>query len=255
MSPRLLFPALLVATACHGAVAPGLIEKSSAWEKIALGEYVVENNTWNTSAVRPGSVWRQSVFADPATDAMGWRWDFSGQDDTIKSFPEIIYGKKAFAAYASTTPRLPMPLDRARFRLEYDYAARAAGTYNTSTDITFTDSAQAGEKNVRAKLMIWFDHQNMPFFNPAQVTRAVIAGRPHRVFIDRNHDDADGKWIYIALLPDDLPASGELNLREYFEYLRSAGVLQPGWFLASIEIGSEIANGSGEITFRRFVVH
>lgn len=255
MSPRLLLPALLITVACHGAAAPGLIEKSGEWEKIPLGDYLVENNTWNTKAVRPGFAWRQSVFADPVTGAMGWRWDFSGQDGVIKSFPEIIYGKKAFGGYASTTPRLPVPLARARFRLEYDYAAKATGTYNTSTDITFTDSALAGEKNVRAKLMIWFDHQNMPFFNPALVTRAVIAGRPHRVFIDRNHDDADGKWIYIALLPDDLPARGELDLTEYFAWLLHDGALKPDWFLSSIEIGSEIANGSGEITFRRFVVH
>jgi hypothetical protein len=255
MSLRLLSPALLIAIACHGAVPPGLIEKSGEWEKIPLGEFLVENNTWNTKAVRPGFAWRQSVFADPATGAMGWRWDFSGQDGVTKSFPEIIYGKKAFDAYTSTTPRLPAPLATARFRLEYDYAAKATGTYNTSTDITFTDSALAGEKNVRAKLMIWFDHQNMPFFNPAQVTRAVIAGRPHQVFIDRKHAEADGQWIYIALLPDDMPARGELDLTEYFAHLRAIGVLQPGWFLASIEIGSEISNGTGEVTFRRFVVH
>ena len=255
MSPRLLLPVLFIAVACHGAIPPGLIEKSGEWARISLGEYLVENNTWNTKAVQPGFAWRQTVFADPATGAMGWRWDFSGQDGVTKSYPEIICGKKAFGAYTSTTPRLPVPLARARFRLEYDYAAKATGTYNTSTDITFTDSALAGEKNVRAKLMIWFDHQNMPFFNPARVTRAVIAGRPHRVFIDHNHDDADGKWIYIALLPDDLPARGELDLTEYFTYLRSIGELKPEWFLASIEIGSEIASGTGEVTFRRFVVH
>jgi hypothetical protein len=28
-----------------------------------------------------------------------------------------------------------------------------------------------------------------------------------------------------------------------------------GWFLSSIEAGSEIASGKGEIIFRRFVVH
>ena len=254
MSLRMLPPALLIAVACHGATAPGLIEKSGEWEKISLGDYLVENNTWNVKAVRPGFAWRQSVFADPSTGAMGWRWDYSGQNGDIKCFPEIIFGKKAFDGYASTTPRLPAPLAGARCRLEYDYAAKATGTYNTSTDITFTDSALAGEKNIRAKLMIWFDHQNMPFFNPALVTRAIIAGRPHRVFIDRNHDEAGGKWIYIAMLPDDLPARGELDLTDYFAGLLHDGVLKPDWFLSSVEIGSEIANGSGEITFRRFVV-
>ena len=43
--------------------------------------------------------------------------------------------------------------------------------------------------------------------------------------------------------------------KEYFDYLISEGALKPEWFLSSIEAGSEIASGKGEITFRRFVVH
>ena len=53
----------------------------------------------------------------------------------------------------------------------------------------------------------------------------------------------------------DLPARGELNLKEYFDYLLSEGDLKPEWFLSSIEAGSEIVSGKGEIVFRRFVVH
>lgn len=254
MKRHLLLPLVVVAATGTNAAPPGLIEKSGAWDRIADGEYLVENNTWNIQAVGAGR-WSQTIFCDPATGRRGWRWDFPGQDSVIKSYPEIIYGKKAYDNYTSTTPRLPAPLATARFRLEYDYEARATGAYNTSTDITFTDSVVAGEKHVRAKLMIWFDHQNVPFCAGRLLTRAVIAGRPHQVYIDRDHDAADGKWIYIAVLPENLPARGELDLTEYFAHLLSVGALQPGWFLASIEVGSEIASGTGEVTFRRFVMH
>jgi hypothetical protein len=65
----------------------------------------------------------------------------------------------------------------------------------------------------------------------------------------------DGKWVFIALLPESLPAKGELKLRDYFDYALSVGALKPDWILSSIEAGTEIAFGKGEVTFKRFVVH
>jgi hypothetical protein len=229
-----------------------LIEKSGEWDRIQNGEYLVENCTWNIQAAH--GKWRQTVFCDPATGSMGWRWDFSGEDAAVKTYPEIIFGRKPFDSYTSTTPRLPAPLASARFRLEYDYEAKAEGSYNTTTDISFTDSTNPGPANIRAKLMIWFDRQNMAFFESGRTTAAVIGGRRHQVLINRNHVGPEGRWVFIALLPDNLPRQGELDLTAYFGYLLADGALKPEWFLSSIEAGSEIANGQGEITFKRFVV-
>ena len=103
--------------------------------------------------------------------------------------------------------------------------------------------------------MIWFDRRNITFFESKTRTHAVIGGRRHEVVIDPDHVGPEGRWVFIALLPDDLPARGELNLREYFDFALSAGALKPEWFLSSIEVGSEIASGTGEVTFKRFIVH
>lgn len=239
--------------ASTGTEPAGRIEKSGEWDRIQDGEYLVENCTWNVKAAH--NPWRQAIFCDPATGSRGWKWDFSGENDECKTYPEIIFGRKPFDVYKSTTPRLPVALGAARFQLEYDYVAKAEGTYNTTTDISFTDSTNPGPANIRAKLMIWFDHRNMPFFESKTLKRTVIGGRPHQVCIDPNHVGPEGKWVFIALLPEGLSARGELNLKEYFDYLLSEGALKPEWFLSSIEAGSEIASGKGEIVFRRFVVH
>jgi hypothetical protein len=236
----------------------GLIEKSSEWDRITYGEYLVENCTWNVSAAK--STWTETIFCDTLTGSLGWKWDFSGEKEegdsyVIKTFPEIIFGRKPYDNYRSTTTRLPIELASAQFRLEYEYVANAQGTYNTSTDISFTDSKNPGPANIRAKLMIWFDHRNMPFFKSPSLKQVVIGGRRHEVFIDTNHVGPEGKWIFIALLPENLPPHGELNLNDYFLYALSEGALKPEWFLSSIEIGSEIASGKGEITFKRYTVH
>jgi len=236
-----------------GADPAGRIEKSGEWDCIQDGEYLVENCTWNVKAAT--NKWQEIIFCDPATGSRGWRWDFSGENDVCKTYPEIIFGRKPFDVYKSTTSRLPVILSAARFQLEYDYVAKSDGTYNTTTDISFTDSTNPGPANIRAKLMIWFDHQNMPFFESKAKKRAVIGGQPYQVFIEHDHVGSEGKWVFIALLPENLPARDELNLKEYFDYLISEGALKPEWFLSSIEAGSEIASGRGEITFRRFVVH
>jgi hypothetical protein len=236
----------------------GLIEKSGEWDRITYGEYLVENCTWNVSAAQ--SKWQETIFCDTLTGRQGWKWDFSGEKDdgntyVIKTYPEIIFGRKPFDNYRSTTTRLPIELASAQFRLEYEYAANAHGTYNTSTDISFTDSKNPSPANIRAKLMIWFDHRNMPFFESKTLKQAVIGGRKHEVFIDTEHVGPEGKWVFIALLPKNLPSRGELNLNEYFVYALSVGALKPEWFLSSIEVGSEIASGKGEIMFKRYNVH
>jgi hypothetical protein len=245
---------LLIAGSCVAAEPAGRIEKSGEWDRIQNGEYLIENNTWNIHAGR--SNWQQTIFFEPATGHCGWKWDFSGEKDSNpKTYPEIIWGKKPFDNYKSTTPRLPVALTNAQFRLDYDYVSRTTGSFNTSTDISFTDSTNPGPANIRAKLMIWLDRRNMPFFEAKTKKRAVIGGRQHEVFIDSNHDGSDGKWVFVALLAVELPTRGELNLREYFDYCLSEGVLKPEWFLSSIEVGSELASGKGEIVFRRFAVH
>lgn len=191
---------------------------------------------------------------------MGWRWNFLGEKDEPntyigKTYPEIIFGRKPFNVYQSTTSRLPIELTSAKFRLEYDYCANAKGVYNTTTDISFTDSKNPDAKNIRAKMMIWFDHQNIPFFESGKVKQAMIGGYQYKIYIDTTHIGPEGKWVFIALLPDNFSSKGELNLNEYFDYFVSEGALKQEWYLSSIEIGSEISSGKGEITFKRFIVH
>jgi|WetSurMetagenome_2_1015567.scaffolds.fasta_scaffold32189_2 hypothetical protein len=242
---------------CGCAAQNGLIEKSGEWDRIIYGEYLVENCTWNVSAAQ--SKWQEIVFCDTLQGSCGWKWDFSNEKDepnsyVVKTYPEIIFGRKPFDNYRSTTTRLPIGLTSAKFRLEYEYSVNADGIYNTTTDISFTDSINPGPKNIRAKLMIWFDHRNMPFFESKTLKQAVIGGRRHQVFIDTAHVGPEGKWVFIAILPEYFLKRGDLNLNDYFNYALAEGALKPEWFLSSIELGSEIASGKGEITFKRFKI-
>jgi hypothetical protein len=234
-----------------------LVEKSGQWNQIRHGEYLVENNTWNIQAIK--SKWTQTIFCDTLKGIMGWKWDFSGEKDNpnfyiVKTFPEIIYGKKPYDNYQSTTFQLPTELTSAQFRLEYEYVANASGGYNTSTDISFSDSRNPKSNNIRAKMMIWFDHHNFPFFESERLKRAAIGGFQYKVFVDTSHTGPEGKWVFIALMSDNFPSKGELNLKEYFDYFLSQGALKPEWYLSSIEVGSEISSGKGEITFNKFKV-
>ncbi len=145
----------IIVNLCGCTTPISLIEKSSEWDRITYGEYLVENCTWNISAAQ--SKWQETIFYDTLTGSSGWKWDFSGEKDegdtyVVKTFPEIIFGKKPYDNYKSTTARLPIDLVSAKFRLDYEYAANANGTYNTSTDISFTDSKNPGPANIRAKL-------------------------------------------------------------------------------------------------------
>jgi len=235
------------------------VEKSGAWERIADGEYLIENCTWNTAAAT--GPWSETIFADPATGERGWRWDFSAETgpetrSLVKSFPEIIWGRKPYAGYTSTTARLPVLLKEAPpLVLEYDIAATSENAvYDTTTDIAFTACTNPEPSHIRAKLMIWLGSANTPFFPDKPHTTAVIDGRECELYIDVNHEEPGQKWAYIAILPKDLPLKGEIRLSAYLDHFLSSGALKPGSFLSSIELGTEIASAKGEITFRKFVV-
>lgn len=235
-----------------------LIEKSGQWDQIRYGELIIENNTWNIQAVK--GKWSEIIFCDTIKGIMGWRWDFSNENSNyksteVKTFPEIIFGKKPYNNYQSTTSKLPVKLSSAQFRIKYEYIKNTNGIYNTSTDISFCDSINPIEKNIRAKMMIWFDHQNFPFYKSEKLIIDNIGGLQYKVFIDTTHVGPEGKWIFIALLSDRFPSKGELNLNEYFEYFLTKGILKPEWYLSSIEIGSEISSGKGEIIFKKFEIY
>jgi hypothetical protein len=257
MASKFFSALLLIIGWCGCGHSSGIIQKSGEWDRIQFGEYLMENNTWNIGAFH--SPWRQNIFFDTTTGYRGWNWDFNDEKEDsitflVKTYPEIIFGRKPYNGYQSTTQRLPVNLSSAKFSVEYDYAAKATGSYNTTTDISFTDSISPGPANIRAKMMIWFDRQTMPFFPSQDRKRATIGGRIHEVFIDFDHAGPEGKWIFIAFLPVDLPSAGTLNLKQYFDYAIAERALKHEWYLSSIELGSEIASGAGEIIFKRFIV-
>ncbi len=243
---------------CSCSSSSNLIEKSGEWERISYGEYIVENCTWNTSAIK--GKWKEAIFYDTINGETGWKWDIPLEKDPrynsiIKTFPEIIYGRKPYEGYSSTTGRLPAIIGSVKIDVEFDYRIFAEGVYNISTDISFTDSNEPAKSNIRAKLMIWLGHKNMDFFSSAHLKDAVIGGLPHKIYIDTNHIGPEGKWNFVAVLPAGLPSKGRLDLSKYFNYFLSEKALHPDWFLSSIEIGSEIASGKGEIIFKQFKVN
>lgn len=236
-----------------------IIEKSAEWDTIRDGEYLIENCTWNTSATE--GAWSETIFCDPQTGLRGWRWDFSEEKSpstrqTVKSFPEIIYGKKPFDVYPATTPKLPTPLSTlSQLTLEYDYTVQSIdAVYDTTTDITFTDSVTPGPANIRAKVMIWLDSKDTPFFPDQPHSQAIIDGLKHEVYIDPDYSEPGQHWVFIALRPEGHAKQGEFHLNEYFDYLISMGALDPAWFLSSVEIGTELCSGKGEIRFNKFIV-
>ena len=103
--------------------------------------------------------------------------------------------------------------------------------------------------------MIWFDHQNFPFFPSEKLKQATIGQLQYKIFVDTAHIGPECKWVFISLLADNFPSKGELILNEYFDYFRKEGYLKPDWYLSSIEVGSEISSGKGEISFKKFIVH
>ena len=249
---------LILVLFCFSFTINNIIEKNNQWDLIKYKEYLIQNDTWNVQAAKTG--WTQSIFCDTLTGMLGWKWDFSKENDTInstvvKTYPEVIFGKKPYIGFQSTTTKLPERITNVACSLKYDYVIEATGKYNLSTDITFSDSINPIEKNIRAKMMVWFAHQNYPFYESKKQTQATIDGFKFTVYVDTTNIGPEGKWIAISLMANNFPSNGTLHLKEYINYFLSTGVLKKEWYLSSIEIGNEIVSGKGKMTFNTFEVY
>jgi hypothetical protein len=224
------------------------------WEKREVGGYIVENNVWNKG---DRSDYSQCVFLEPeASGAVraGWAWKWNNPTNDVVAYPDIIFGKNPWFE-TSTTTTLPARIREAGdVEILLDVEHTGTGKRNLAFQVWLTNASAATPKSVTREVMIWLENNGL---RPAgtKIADLSLDGKALELWENPRHGDPNGlEWNYFAFVYKTPLLQGQVPLSKMLEYLVETGRVAPDEYLAGINLGNEIINGSGQTLLKRYRV-
>jgi len=147
---------------------------------------------------------------------------------------------------------LPRRLADARLTLDFDFESVGSGLWCESLDFWITSSDRPTIDDIVSNLCIWtMNHGAEPAYK-GRHTKLAIGGRTYEAIFETPADAPDKPWKTLALVDTALRSQGSLELGPLVDAMIEHGLAQPTDFLATAELGSEVAYGKGRTTLRTF---
>ncbi len=194
--------------------------------------------------------YRQSVFRGKDTAGWEWEWPESGVP-SVKSYPEVILGRSPWSE-AKAGDQLPRRLSDTRLTIDFDFSTVASGLWLGSFDFWITRSDHPTAKDIVGNLTVWtMNHGLTPAYKGRHMA-LKIGGRSYEAILETPKEQPDKPWKTLCLVDAEPRRKGSLELGPLIEALIAQGLAQPTDFLATAELGSEVAYGKGRTTLRVF---
>ena len=203
--------------------------------------------------------YKQSIFR--GRDDAGWEWDWpESGGPSLKNYPEVLVGRSpwsdaggiAGAADLSAGNQLPRRLSETRMTIDFDSSTVADGLWLESFDFWITSSDHPTAKDIVSNLTIWtMNHGLKPTYKGRHMT-LKIGGRTYEAIFETPKEQPDKPWKTLCLVDTEPRSKGSLELGPLVDVLIAHGLAKPTDFLATAELGSEVAYGKGRTTLRTF---
>ena len=206
------------------------------------------NNVFGKGDIQGAS---QYVFADGG--AFGWEWNWpAGTGPNVKAYPEVIVGCSPWCK--TEHPLLPRPLAEIRYGLDFELETSAEGMWCESFDFWITDSPSPTVENIVSNLCVWTNVHDLPANYIGTHETLQIGGRAYAVTFETPADHPPKTWTTLFAIESQFRSRGTLDLRPFIEVMLARGLVHPGLYLATAELGTEIASGSGRTVVHKFDV-
>jgi hypothetical protein len=208
---------------------------------------VLYNNVYGKGDI---ANYQQSVFR--GKDDAGWEWDWpESGGPSLKNYPEVILGRSPWSE-AKGRDQLPRRLSETRMTIDFDFSTVASGLWLESFDFWITRSDHPSTKDIVSNLTIWtMNHGLKPTYKGRHMT-LKIGGRTYEAIFKTPKEQPDKPWNTLCLVDTEPRSKGSLELGPLVDALIAHGLAQPTDFLATAELGSEVAYGKGRTTLRVF---
>ena len=229
------------------------------WAKLRNAGFVYENNVWNQGTIKTEH--RAQCLLKRVVDGKvqyGWRWQWPRAGGNVKAYPEVIYGHKPWFT-SSTTADLPRRISTLdELSVAYDIEMQARGRYNLAFDVWVTNSDRPTPSTITHEIMIWVGERTRAWEpSPGYLAKRVTIGdmaydltiRPHAEWLKEH---GAPKVAYIAFNSLTAQVSGRIDVKEFLDYLTDHGHLPADGYVASVELGNEVMNGTGELWLKSY---
>ena len=231
------------------------------WARLRNAGFVYENNVWNQGTIKREN--RTQCLLKRVVDGevqYGWRWQWPRGSGNVKAYPEVIYGHKPWFT-SSTTADLPRRISTlGELSVTYDIEMHARGRYNLAFDIWVTDSERPTPSAITHEIMIWVGERTRAWEpSPGDLAKRVTIGdvtydltiRPHAEWLKEH---GAPKVAYIAFNARTAQLSGRIDVKKFLDYLTDHAHLSADGYVASVELGNEIMNGTGELWLKSYEI-
>ena len=233
------------------------------WLEIGYGNYRLQNNTWNSSAVYFNN-WSQCIELTGNSSNYVAKWDYNwlprnnGDEFAVKSYPQVYYGRKTQYNVSGTVAETGLPArtnTMPQFWVEYDYSETGIVERNVAFESFFHTSCDAEEHNKQYEMMVWVGKPTIR--TPGRkVTTARLSGQDWDVYINPTLG-----WAYVAFVAQNPSTKGTLNWNDFAYWSRDRGpsfgvpAMVNNSCMGAIELGTETFWGTGTFTLNRFRVN
>lgn len=232
------------------------------WAEISYGDYVLQNNTWNDSEVYSDD-WHQCIELTGNQSNYIAKWDYNwldknrGNEFSVKSYPQVYYGRKTRDSISGSVEKLGLPASINRlpdFKVKYKYSETGNPERNVALESFFHTSCEAEEWNKQFEMMVWVGVPVTRGPGP-KVAEVTIDGVGWNVHVNPQLD-----WGYVAFVAQRPRQEGWLDWNKFVEWTRYNGPaygvprIQNNTCMGAIEIGTETFWGRGTFTLHEFDV-
>jgi hypothetical protein len=219
---------------------------------------VLDNNVYGKGNI---TNYEQSIFR--GKDKAGWEWDWpESGGPKLKSYPEVLIGRSPWSDVGGIAgadglhagDQLPRPLIEARQTLDFDFNTVANGLWLASFDFWITSSDHPTKNDIVSNLCIWTMNHGL---KPSDVYKGrhmklKIGGRTYEAIFETPKENPDKPWKTLCLIDTEPRSKGSLELGPLLDALIAHGLAKPADFLATAELGTEVAFGKGHTTLQNF---
>lgn len=222
------------------------------WDTLAASDLVYQNNVWGKGDIADYEQCLLTRSQDGATE-YGWRWRWPRGNGQVKSYPEVIYGQKPWDSESSTSA-LPARIESIReLSIAYAVELSAEGTYNLAYDIWVTSTDPPTPDTITHEIMIWLDRTFEAQPRQYLAGQVVMDDITYDLYLRPNFHSASGAG-YIAFVSQEPQFNGVVDVVALLGYLVEHDHISADYYVASVELGNEVIDGTGELWLQRFQV-
>jgi hypothetical protein len=224
-----------------------VINRSEDFALLSFDHGVLYNNVFAKGNIQ--NVFQQ-IFLDG--NQFGWEWDWpENTGPSVKTYPEVILGRSPWSK-AQYGRQLPSALKKARYVLDFDFTCDAQGSWCDSFDFWITNNSDPKVKEITCNLCIWEKRHQIEGAYQGSHETVKIGGRTYNAVIETPADQPAKAWNTLFVIDTEPRSQGSLELHPFMEILIERDLAKPDHFLATAELGNEVAYGRGMTIVKEF---